>query len=112
MNIQERKSRIIARGEHSGHSHIITGAAVVRSANGEILIDVKGKCSIEHLLEDAWLNGESVHTGEHDAIDLTELPDQIRQGDVFLKKVSGKTYKFIQQQVFDPLTRRIEDARD
>jgi hypothetical protein len=112
MNQNERKARIIARGEHSGHSHIITGEAVVRNEFGEILIDVIGKCSIEHLMEDAWLQGESVHTKEHEPIPLEALEPYIRQGDVFLEKIGEKTYRYIQQKVFDPLTKRIEAARD
>ena len=112
MNLQERKSRIIARGEHSSHSHIITGDATVRKEFGEILIDVIGKASIEHLLEDAWLNGKEIWTEEHAAIELTEMPAYIRQGDIFLEKISEKTYRFVQQMVFDPLSKRIEAARD
>lgn len=109
---QERLSRIIARGEFSGHSHIITGDAIVRNENGQILIDIEGEASIEHLLEHSWLEGEKVHTKEHEAIRLTEMPEQIRQGDIFLEKIAKKTYRFVQQQVFDPLTKRIEQARD
>lgn len=109
---EERKQRVIARGETSGHSHIITGEALVRNENGQVLIDILGVASIEHLVEDAWLKGEVVHTKEHKKINLTEMPAQIRQGDIFLKKVSQRTYQYIQQKVFDPLTKRIESARD
>ena len=110
---EEREKRIIARGEFSGHSHIITGEAEVRNERGNILIDIKGTASIEHLLEDIWLKeGKKVHTKEHAARDLTEMPAQIRQGDIFLEKVGDKTYKYVQQQTFDPLTKRIENARD
>lgn len=112
LTIEERKQRIIARGEHSGHSHIITGNAVVRNSNDQILIDIKGEAAIEHLLEDAWMKGECIHTKEHEAISLTDMPDLIRQGDIALKKVAPKTYQYIQQKVYDPLSKRIEDARD
>lgn len=113
LTLEERKSRVIARGEQSGHSHIITGDAIVRNKNGEILIEITGDASIEHLIEDIWLKeGERVHTKEHAAISLTDIPEQIRQGDIFLKKVGPKTLKYIQQQVFDPLTKRIEAAKD
>jgi hypothetical protein len=112
MTLQERQSRIIARGEHSGHSHIITGNALVRNERGEVLIDVLGKCAIEHLMEDAWLKGKKVHTKEHGAHELTEMPTKVRQGDIFLEKVGPKTYKYIQQKVFDPLSKRIENAKD
>jgi len=109
---QERISRIIARGEFSNHSHVIVGDANVRNENGEILIDVEGECSIKHLLETAWLDGKEEWTKEHTDIDLTSLPLQIRHGDVCLERIADKTYKFIQQQVFDPLTKRIEAAQD
>lgn len=112
MNAQERKSRIIARGEHSGHSHIVTGEASVRNEKGEVLIDILGKASIEHLLEEQWLNGGESWTKEHDPIELTEMPAYVRQGDIFLEKVGEKTYRYIQQQVYDPLSKRIEAARD
>lgn len=112
LTIEERKSRIIARGEHSGHSHIITGDAVVRNERGQILIDINGEAAIEHLLEEMWMKGKSIHTKEHEAISLTDMPDLIRQGDIALKKVAPKTYQYIQQKVYDPLAKRIEDARD
>lgn len=113
MNKQERKNRIIARGEHSGHAHIITGEAIVRNKSGELLIDIIGDCAIEHLSEVAWLNNEEkIWTKEHEAHNLNTLEPYYRQGDVFLEKVGEKTYRFIQQQVFDPLTQRIESARD
>jgi hypothetical protein len=112
MTLKDRKSRIIARGEHSGHSHIVTGDAIVRNEKGEILIDVLGECSIEHLMEDAWLKEEKVWTEEHASIELTEMPTHVRQGDIFLEKVSDKTYRFVQQMVYDPLSKRIEAARD
>lgn len=110
---QQRQSRIIARGEHSGHSHIIVGEAIVRNEKGEYLIDIVGEASIKHLLEDSWLNsGQEVSTEEHHDIDLTDLPLQVRQGDVFLERISDRTYKYIPQLVFDPLSKRIEAARD
>ena len=112
MNLQERKLRIIARGEHSGHSHIITGEAIVRNEFEEILIDVVGECALEHLMEDAWMEGKCIHTKEHEPHRLDTLEPYYRQGDVFLEKVGEKTYKYVQQQVFDPLTKRIEAARD
>lgn len=113
MNLQQRKNRIIAFGEHSSHSHIITGEAIVRNENGEILIEVIGECAIEHLLEDAWTNKEEkVWTKEHDAHQLDTLEPYYRQGDVFLEKIGEKTYRYIPQMVFDPLSKRIEAARD
>jgi hypothetical protein len=109
---KELQRRIIARGEHSGHAHIITGDAIVREEKGNVYIDITGDASIKHLLEDAWLRGEEQWTKEHGDICLTNMPDSVRHGDVALKKVSDKTYMFIQQTVYDPLSKRIEAARD
>ncbi len=97
MTKQELSQRIIARGEHSNHSHVITGDAVIeRNSKGEILIAVGNEGAIiKHLLETEWMNGKEIWTEEH-----VDIP---------LKK--GK-YKYIQQIVFDPLTKRIENAKD
>lgn len=113
MTQQERKSRVIARGEFSNHSHVITGDANVETKCGNTYITIgDGGASIKHLLETAWLDGEEKWTGEHSDIDLSELPNQVRHGDIMLEKVGERKYKYIQQQVFDPLTKRIEAARD
>lgn len=112
MKKEERQSRIIARGEVSGHAHIITGKAVVRSKNGEILIDITGKASIRHLLETVWLEGKEQWTEEHADIDLTEMPSQIRHGDVLLDKVGPKTYKMIGQREYDPYEKHILAVQD
>jgi hypothetical protein len=122
MNNTERKNRIIARGEHSGHSHVVTGdAKVTRNSKGEILIELGNEeCALKHILESNWLENESqVWTEEHNDVNLTDNDPNVkigeyicRHGDVALKKVGDKLYKYIQQQVFDPLTKRIEDAKD
>jgi len=95
MTKKERKNRIIARGEVSGHSHIVVGDAIVRNENGEILIEVTGKASIRHLLETAWMEGQEVWTKEHADIELEP----------------GK-YKYIQQQEYDPYQDIIQKVRD
>lgn len=114
MKNSERKNRIIARGEHSNHSHVIVGdAEVTRNAQGEILIEVGNEGAVlRHLLESDWLEGRESWTKEHHDIPLHELPEQVRHGDVMLERIAPRTYKYIQQQVYDPLTKRIEDARD
>lgn len=114
MNTQQRKNRIIAHGEHSNHCHVIVGdVEVTRNRNGEILIEVGSEGAIlRHLLETQWIEGKEQWTEEHNDIDLSFLPLQVRHGDVMLEKVSERRYKFIQQKVYDPLTKRIEDARD
>lgn len=113
LSLQERKNRIIARGEHSNHCHVIVGDAQVdtKGSNTYITVGDNG-CSIKHLIETAWLAGEEKWTQEHEDIDLTNLPNQIRHGDIMLNKVGERKYQYIQQQVFDPLTKRIESARD
>lgn len=114
MNTQERKARIIARGEHSNHSHVIVGdAEVTRDSKGEIFIEVGNAGAVlKHILESEWLSGNEKWTGEHTDIDLAGLPNQVRHGDVMLEKTGERQYKYIQQKVYDPLTKRIEDARD
>jgi hypothetical protein len=113
MTIQERKNRIIARGEFSNHAHVITGDATIetKGSNTYITIGDSG-ASIKHLLETAWLEGNEVWTKEHADIDLTGIPTQIRHGDIMLNKVGDRKYQYIQQMVFDPLSKRIEAARD
>ena len=113
MTKQERKSRIIARGEFSDHAHVIVGDAQVETKGSNTYITIgDGGASIKHLLETAWLDGKEQWTEEHADIDLTEMPGQIRHGDIMLKKVGERKYQYIQQTVFDPLTKRIEAARD
>lgn len=71
MKTQERKNRIIARGEATDHTHIVTGdAKVVRDGN-EVTIEVFGPAKIRHLIESQWVNeGLEVWTKEHTDIDL------------------------------------------
>lgn len=94
MNAQERKNRIIARGEHGNHCHVITGD-VRFDPQGRIIVGEDSNAALRHLLESDWMNGAEVWTGEHKDITL-----------------SAGVYEYIPQKVFDPLTQRIEDARD
>lgn len=112
MQKSERTNRIIARGEGSDHAHIIVGEATIRNENGEILIEIHGTASIKHLLESAWINGIEKWSEEHGDIDLTDMPNQIRQGDVLLDKVSEKIYKYIPQLEYDPYNEVIRAVRD
>ena len=113
MNTQERQSRIIARGEHSNHSHVIVGDAFVETKGVDTFITIgDGGASIKHLLETAWLRGEEKWTEEHADISLYELPEQVRHGDILLKKIDARKYQYVQQMVFDPLSQSIEAARD
>jgi len=114
MKKQERINRVIARGEGSNHSHVITGdATITRNKDSEILIEVGNEGAVlRHILETNWLEGTETHTGEHGDINLTDLPDQVRQGDVLLEKISKRTYKYIAKQEYDPYNDLIQQVRD
>jgi hypothetical protein len=94
MNSIERKNRIIARGETGNHCHVITGN-VEFDTKGRIIVGEDSNAVLKHLLETDWMEGKETWTGEHKDIQLT-------QG----------IYEYVPQQVFDPLTKRIEAARD
>lgn len=94
MNITERKKRIIARGEHSNHSHIITGD-VEFDSKGRLVVSENSNAILKHLLETDWLEGKETWTGEHTDIKL----------------IPG-LYEYVPQMVFDPLSKRIEAAKD
>lgn len=87
MKIEERKNRIIARGEHSNHSHVVVGdAQIQRDGNGNIEVSVGNEGAIlRHILESNWIQGEEVWTGEHKDVELEP----------------NKTYNYIQQQEYD-----------
>lgn len=118
MKEPNRTDRIIARGEFSDHCHVVTGdAKIIRNPNGEIIIEVGNEGAVlKHILETAWIEGREEWTGEHKDINLcdpiVEVGDYVRHGDVGLKKVSEGKFKYVHQTVFDPLTKRIEKARD
>jgi hypothetical protein len=94
MTQNERKKRILARGEFSNHCHVITGN-IEFDAQGRIVVGDDSNAVLKHLLEKEWMEGKEVWSGEHTDI-----------------KLATGTYEFIQQEVFDPLTKRIESAKD
>lgn len=94
MKNEERVKRIIARGEHSNHCHVITGD-VEFDAQGRIIVGENSNAILRHLLETEWMKGNEVWTQEHNDI-----------------KLSPGKYEYVPQMVFDPLTKRIESARD
>lgn len=94
MTTQERQKRIIARGEFSDHCHVITGN-VEFDTKGRIIVGEDSNAVLKHLIETDWLQGKETWTGEHKDISLTP-----------------GVYEYVPQQVFDPLTKRIESARD
>ena len=75
---EERMKRIIARGEHSGHDHIVTGdvevcEAIIPGLGKRIVVTVgeDSNASLKHLLEKPWLEeGKEEWTKEHHAIAL------------------------------------------
>jgi len=98
MTKEQRKQRVLARGEKSGHSHIIVGECEISNEGGITTVTVgeDAEVFIKHLMETAYVeHGEEVWTKEHHDIKLKP----------------GK-YDFIQQQEFDPYTNVIRQARD
>ena len=94
MTSTERSKRIIARGEHSNHCHVIVGDAKFNEKN-QLIVGEDSNVSLKHLLEKDWMEGKEVWTGEHKDI-------QLQPG----------VYEYVPQMVFDPLSKRIEAARD
>lgn len=98
MKKEERQNRVIARGEFSNHAHVITGANIKISKRGnETIIEVceDSNAALKHLLEKDWLEGREVWTKEHKDIPLEK-----------------GTYRYVQQQEFDPYSSLIRDVRD
>lgn len=84
---EEKLKRIVARGEHSGHSHIITGDVLVEKKEGKVIVTVTedSNACLKHLLEKPYLlEDKEVWTGEHKDIALP----------------CGK-YEFVIQQEYD-----------
>lgn len=96
MNQKERQNRVIARGEHSNHAHVVTGNATVERKDGFTYITAHDDTAkIRHILESTWLAGQETWTKEHHDIDL-------KKG----------TYKYIQQVEFNPLNEAIQSVAD
>lgn len=98
MNLQERKNRIIARGEHSNHSHVVIGQKVtIEKTEDKTFINVEDtEAYIKHILESSWINEEKeVWTGEHKDI-----------------KLQPGRYEYIQQLEYDPFENIIRQVRD
>ena len=94
MNLQERKKRILALGESHNHEHVITGD-IEFDTLGRIIVSEDSNAVLKHLLEKDWLEGKEVWSGEHKDIVL-----------------EPGIYEPILQEVFDPLTGRIERAKE
>jgi hypothetical protein len=94
MNKAEREKRILARGEFSDHCHVVTGD-VKFDSQGRIIVGDDSNAVLKHLIESDWMDGKETWTQEHKDIPLK----------------SG-VYGYVQQVVYDPLTERIQQARD
>lgn len=94
MNKQEIAKRILARGQHSNHCHVVIGE-VEFDAQGRSVVGEDSTVVLRHLLETEWVEGREVWTGEHKDISL-----------------QPGVYEYVPQMKFDPLTKRIEAARD
>jgi hypothetical protein len=94
MKQNERKKRILAVGEMSNHCHVITGN-VEFDLQGRIIVGDDSNAVLKHLLEKEWMEGKEQWTGEHADI-----------------KLATGTYEYVPQIVFDPLSKRIEKAKD
>jgi hypothetical protein len=95
---ESRLNRVIARGEVSGHSHVIVGdAEVTRNAEGQIKVTVgNGGAVLKHILEKEYVEtGKEVWTREHKDI-------QLKPG----------TYIKVQQMEYDPLADLIREVLD
>lgn len=94
MNKQERKQRILAVGETMNHCHVVTGDVKFNS-KGQIIVGENSNAVLRHLLQKDWMEGVETWTGEHNDI-------QLKPG----------IYEPVLQEVFDPLTKRIERIRE
>lgn len=95
MDTQERKKRILAVGESKNHCHVITGD-ITFDTQGRIVVNENSNAVLKHLLEKDWVQeGKETWTGEHTDIVLTP-----------------GIYEPVLQEVFDPLSKRIERVRE
>lgn len=59
-------NNIIARGEHSNHSHCLFGdVEVLEDSDGTLFVNAKGEFELKHVLETEFLKGNDVWTKEH-----------------------------------------------
>ena len=95
MNKTERQKRILAVGESKNHCHVITGD-IQFDLQGRIIVGEDSTAVLKHLLEKDWVEqGIETWTGEHKDIVLTP-----------------GVYEPVLQEVFDPLSKRIERVRE
>ena len=97
MKTQDRKIRVIAQGEVSGHAHIITGECEIKRSGESVVIKVGKNCAVKHLLEKPFVEeNKEVWTKEHKDIPLKE----------------GEFYEYIQQVEYNPYEEVIKKVVD
>lgn len=95
MTFNERKKRILALGESHNHAHVVIGDIQFDALN-RIIVSEDSNAVLKHILERPWVEeGKEVWSGEHK--DIVLIPG---------------IYEPVLQQVFDPLTKRIEQVRE
>lgn len=95
---EQRISRIVARGEHSNHSHVISGDDVlIREEEGTVYVTVGNSGAVlKHILEKEYIeSGAEIWTKEHTDI---ELPP-------------GE-YEYVAQIEFNPLDETVRKVKD
>ena len=110
LSLEEKKKRIIARGEQSDHSHIIIGDCEIIEKEKETYVKIGKDTVLKHLIESVFLNeNREQWTGEHTDADIVGLISKakqgdvfIRHGDVFVEKVDEQTVKIIHQEEYNP----------
>jgi hypothetical protein len=98
LSKDDRAKRVIARGEHSNHSHVVCGDdVVVREEKGTTYVTVGNSGAVlRHILEKEYIeSGAEIWTKEHKDI---ELP-------------AGE-YKYVAQIEFNPLDETIRKVQD
>jgi|688.fasta_scaffold02536_45 hypothetical protein len=98
LNKEQRKMRVIARGEHSNHSHVVCGEDVtIREEKGTVFVTVGNSGAVlRHLLESEYIEtGNEVWTKEH--LDIPLSPGE---------------YKYVAQIEYNPLDETIQRTKD
>lgn len=98
MDKQDRAKRVIARGEHSNHSHVICGDDVlIVEDKGTVIVTVGNSGAVlRHLLESEYVNeGREVWTEEHHDI-----------------AIEPGTYTYVPQMEYNPYNDAVQAVQD
>ena len=104
---EERILRVVARGEHSGHAHILVGEDLViekdSDGNDVMVVPEGADVMLRHLFEEAWVErGEQVSIWDK---------EQGRDGHKDIKVAAGK-YGVVHQIETDPISNAIRQVMD